>query len=100
MISDDLSQRKGFYDSDLLSILFLEDNFYLLIYVCARSSLLCRLFSRCSGWGLLSRCGAWASHCCLWLPLLWSMGSRHMVFSSCDTQAQQLQLPGSRAQVQ
>ena len=30
---------------------------------CAGSSLLCRLFSSCSEQGLLSSCGAWASHC-------------------------------------
>ena len=34
-----------------------------------------------------------------WLLLLWSMGSRHMGFSSCSTWAQQLWLAGSRAQV-
>ena len=35
-----------------------------------------------------------------WLLLLWSMGSRHMGFSSCGTRAQQLWLTGSRAQAQ
>jgi len=35
-------------------ILFLKSNFiYLLIYGCARTSLLCRLFSSCRDWGLL-----------------------------------------------
>ena len=35
-----------------------------------------------------------------WLLLLQSTGSRHMGFSSCGTQAQQLWLTGSRAQAQ
>ena len=35
-----------------------------------------------------------------WLFLLQSMGSRHVGFSSCSTQAQQLWLTGSRAQAQ
>ena len=35
-----------------------------------------------------------------WLLLLQSMGSRHVGFSSCGMQAQQLQLTGSRAQAQ
>ena len=35
-----------------------------------------------------------------WLLLLRSMGSRHMRFSSCGTQAQLLWLSGSRAQAQ
>ena len=34
-----------------------------LIFGCAGSSLLCRLFSSCVQWGLLSSRGAWASHC-------------------------------------
>ena len=33
------------------------------IFGCARSSLLCRLFSSCSEPGLLSRCRPWASLC-------------------------------------
>ena len=33
------------------------------IFGCTGSSLLCGLFSSCSEWGLLSRSGAWASHC-------------------------------------
>ena len=33
------------------------------IFGCARSSLLCGLFSSCSEPGLLSRCRPWASHC-------------------------------------
>ena len=35
-----------------------------------------------------------------WLLLWRSMGSRHMGFSSCGTQAQELWLAGSRAQAQ
>ena len=34
------------------------------IFGCATSSLLCRLFSRCSEWGLLSGCSTRTSHCC------------------------------------
>ena len=36
---------------------------YLFIYDCARSLLLIRFFSSCSDQGLLSNCGAQASHC-------------------------------------
>ena len=44
-------------------ILFLQNVcIYLFIFGCARSSLLLRLFSTCSEWGLLFSCGAWASH--------------------------------------
>ena len=35
-----------------------------------------------------------------WLLSLWSMGSRHLGFSSCGTQTQQLWLAGSRPQAQ
>ena len=35
-----------------------------------------------------------------WLPLLWSRGSRCVGFSSCSTQAQQLQHTDCRAQAQ
>ena len=37
--------------------------FYLFIYGCARSSLLCGLFSSCSEQGQLCSCNAWASYC-------------------------------------
>ena len=37
--------------------------FNLFIYGCAGSLLLCRFFSSCGKWGLLSGCRAWASHC-------------------------------------
>ena len=41
--------------------------------------------------------GLWCSGFSLqWLLLLWSMGSRHAGFSSCGTQAQQLQHVGPR----
>ena len=42
----------------------------------------------------------WCAAFSLWLLLLWSMGSRHMGFSSCGTWVQQLWLTGSRAQAQ
>ena len=60
-------------------------SYLLLFFGCARSSLLCRLFSSCGECRLLSSWGAWASHwsgfsCC-------SVGSRHVGFSSCSKQA-------------
>ena len=36
---------------------------YLFVFGCAGSSLLCGLFSSCSGWGLHSSCSVWTSHC-------------------------------------
>ena len=64
-------------------------------------------------WVFIAECGlplvavsrVYSSLCCAgfslqWLLLLRSMGSRHAGFSSCGTWAQQLQLVGSRAQVQ
>ena len=64
---------------------------YLLIFGYAGSSLLCGLFSSCREQGLLSSCGAQASHC--------------RSFSCCEAQAlgrtnSVAQRPGSRAQVQ
>ena len=49
---------------------FLKKNYlFVFIFGCARSSFPCRLFSRCSEWGLLSSCGVQASlwdgfYCC------------------------------------
>ena len=48
------------------------------------------------GYSLLQYAGISLS----WFLLLRSMGSRHMGFSSCGTQAQELWLAGSRAQAQ
>ena len=50
-----------------------------------------------SGGNSLLRCGGFSLR---WLLLLRSMGSRHVAFSSCGSQAQQLWLAGSRAQAQ
>ena len=44
--------------------LFLKKYFYLFIFGCTGSLLLSRLFSRWVEQGLLSSCGARASHCC------------------------------------
>ena len=71
--------------------------FYLIIYLLAALGLCCcaQAFSSCSEWGYsLLRCMGFSLQ---WLLLLWSMGSRHAGFSSCGTQAQQLQRAGSRA---
>ena len=69
---------------------------YLFIYFwLCESSLLCRLFSSCGKWGILSSCSAWASHCGDLLQNSVSIECRG--FSSCSVWAQQLQLPGSRA---
>ena len=45
-----------FFTSFLFKLIF---KIYLLIFVWAGFSLLCKLFSSCSKWGLLSRCSAW-----------------------------------------
>ena len=47
----------------LVSTHFFFDSFYLLIYGCLGSALLCGVLSSCGQRGLLSRCGAPASHC-------------------------------------
>ena len=63
---------------------------YLLIFGCAGSLLLCRLFSSCSEWA--SHCGG--SSCCR---------AQHLgclAFSSSGLWAQLLWFPGSRAQAQ
>ena len=72
--------------------------------------------STCSKWGLFSSCGVWVSHLCGFSPVAASGGSSscgvwvsHLcgaqvpgraAFSGCGVWAQQLQLPGSRAQAQ
>ena len=48
-------------------------------------------------WGLLLWCVGFSLW---WLLLLWSVGSRHVGFSSCGMWALQLWLMGSRAQAQ
>ena len=58
----------------------------LLVYDCARSSLLLRLFSSCSEWGLLSSCYVRASHCGKFL-LLQSTNCRAVGLSSWGSQA-------------
>jgi len=77
-----------FFTSFLFKLIF---KIYLLIFVWAGSSLLCELFSSCSTWGLLSSCGAQASHCNgFFFYNKWALRGR----------LQQLRLPGSRAQAQ
>ena len=77
----------------------LKKNFlFIFIFGCAGSSLLLEAFSGCGEQGPLSSCSAQISHCG---DL--SCGARalgHMGFSSCSTKSQDLQFPGSRAQVQ
>ena len=52
---------------------------YLFVFGCAGSSLLYELFSSCGDWGLLSSCGAPASHCsgfsCCWTQALGAWAS-------------------------
>ena len=66
---------------------FLNKFIYLFIFGCIGSSLLCVDFS------LVPESGSYSSLQCAgfslqWLLLLQSMGSRHVGFSSCGTQAQ------------
>ena len=72
--------------------------FYLLIYGCAGSSLLCGLFSSCGKRGLLSSCNAQASYGVASLVVehgLWGVWA-----SVAETQGLSLQLPDSRALAQ
>ena len=73
--------------------------FFLFIFGYSESSLMCRLISSWGKLGLLSSCGAQASHCngfsCC---RAWAL--RHIGFSGRGTWAQQLWFPGSRAQAQ
>ena len=72
---------------------------HLLIWGCAGSSFLCRLFSSCSKQGLLSSCGGRTSHCgslsCCRAQSLGPTG-----FSSCSMWTQYFWFPGPRAQAQ
>ena len=72
-----------------LSVNFLKKfiSFIFKIFGCGGSSLLHKGFS------LVAESGVYSSLRCMgfslqWLLLLWSMGSRHMGFSSCGTWAQ------------
>ena len=84
----------------LIIIIFLISLFILFIYFC-----LCWVFvaahgpspAAASGDHSLPRCVGLSPQ---WPPLLRSTGSRCAGFSNCSTQAQQLQLMGSRAQAQ
>ena len=61
--------------------------FYLLIFSYPGSSLLCGLFSSYVKQGLLSSCGAWASHCG-GFSYYGAQTLGYMGFSSCDMWAQ------------
>lgn len=70
-------------NSDFLIILFIHS----FAFACATSLSLQGLFSRCSGQGLLSNRGVWASHCRGFsLFRAWALGC--VTFSSCGTRAQ------------
>ena len=73
--------------------------FYLFIFDCPGSSLLCGFFSSCGKRELLSSCSAWASHCS-GFSCCRGQARGHAGFSSFSTWAQELWLPGSRAQAQ
>ena len=79
---------------------FLQIYFILFIYFW-----LCWVFVAVPGLSLVVASRGHSSMRCTgfslwWLLLLWSIGSRHMGFSSCGVQAQQLWLMGCRAQAQ
>ena len=73
--------------------------FIYFIFGCVGSFLLHAGFSlvAASGGYSLLQCAGFSLQ---WLLLLWSTGSRHVGFSRCGMQAQQLWLLGSRAQAQ
>ena len=79
--------------------MFKFTNFFKLIFGCV-----CWVFIAACGLSLVAVSGGYSSLRCagfsLWWLLLWSTGSRHAVFSTCSTWAQQLWLSGSRAQAQ
>ena len=77
--------QKFFKVSDKVVFLFKKISFlcnfiYLFTFGCIGSSLLCGLFSSCDEQGLLSSCGAWASHCNGFFCGAWAIG--HTSFSS------------------
>ena len=90
---------KHFLGFFLITTLFLKFIYLIYLYLAVLVLHCCTwALPSCSERGLLF----FAVHGFLlwWLLLLWSMGSRHMGFSSCSMQAQQLWLAGSRAQAQ
>ena len=95
-----LSVVTFFFPKIFLQILFLFIYLFihLFIFGCVGSSLLCAGFLQQQRVAATLHCGEQASH---WGGVsLWSTGFRHMGFSSCGMQAQQLCLVGSRAQAQ
>ena len=68
-----------------------KNYFIYIIFGCARSSLLCGLFSSCGKQRLLSSCSAWASRCSRFSHCR-TQALRHVGFSSCSTWAQELPL--------
>ena len=71
---------------------------YIIVFIyllLAASLLLCRLSSSGGEQGLLSSCGARASHCGVFSC---GAGAEHPGFRSCGVRAQELRFPGSRAQ--
>ena len=79
----------------------LRDARYICCFVCF--FWLCWVFIATHGLSLAAASGGYSLLRCVgfslrWLLLLWSTGSRHMGFSNCGTQAQQLWLTGSGAQ--
>ena len=76
-----------------------ELGFFKIIYDCAGSLSLSAAFCNCGQQGLLSSCGAQASHCSGFSRCrAWALGG--MGFSSSGKWALQSWLPGSRAQTQ
>ena len=80
---------------------------YILIFMVSLFFLfwLCWVFVAARGLSLVGASAGYSSLRCTgfslwWLLLLWSTGSRHICFSSCGMQAQQLWLMGSRVQDQ
>ena len=76
--------------------MFICTIFYIILFIyiifgCARSSLLCGLFSSCGKQRLLSSCSAWASRCSGFSRCR-AQALRHVGFNSCGTWAHQLPL--------
>ena len=99
ILSQRLQYGKGGKRGTLFILFLFLHLFYLFIFGCVGSLLLCAglsLVAMSRGYSLL-----WCTGFSLrWLLLLRSTGSRHAGFSSCGMRPQLLWLTGSRAQAQ
>ena len=77
----------------VLTVLLCVGFFFFYKFICLFSFGCVGSLVLCAGFSLVAVSGGYSSLWCAgfslqWLLLLWSMGSRHAGFSSCDAQAQ------------